>query len=193
MRRGRSGGGEGRIVARKFSLEDFAGLPISEAGELIRYQPVEHAVIYTPAGKCLYYVASRPGSPRQVTVPLWKSGLLRGNVFVHNHPESQSFSPEDVWILLREGAREIRAYGPERSFRMIASGATRRFGYRDTVEGWAELHQAYWNAAAASDMRFKRYVQARLMTDAEAWVAQTHSVLRQLAARYRFTYQEIRS
>jgi len=79
-------------------------------------------VIYSPAGKALYYVRSRPGAPYTVTVPFGKAGLLRGNVFVHNHPRSESFSEADILILLRHGAREVQAYGPDRAFRMSAGG-----------------------------------------------------------------------
>lgn len=31
---------------------------MEDAAELIRHEPVEHAVIYSPAGKALYYVRS---------------------------------------------------------------------------------------------------------------------------------------
>lgn len=182
---------EEQITPRTFTLADFAGLPIREAGELIRHEPVEHAVIYTPGGKALFYAESRPGSPSRVTIPLWKAGLIRGNVFVHNHPGGESFSAEDIWILLRHGAREVHAYGPERSVRMVAGKNTRRFGYVDDVAGHTEVHAAYRRALelAASDL--ERAVHAGVLTDAEAWRAQTHRVVRKLSMRFGFAYLEV--
>jgi hypothetical protein len=181
----------GRIHARKFTLEDFAGLSIREAAELIRHEPVEHAVIYTPAGKCVYYVASRPESPFAVTVPLWKAGLIRGNVFVHNHPRSDSFSEADIRLLLRHGAREVHAYGPERAFRMIAMVETRRFGYAQQAAGTGELNAAFWRAMADAETRFARIVQTGMLTPREAWIGQTHSAARRMSARFRFAYHEV--
>jgi hypothetical protein len=182
---------EARIHARKFSLEDFAGLSIREAAELIRHEPVEHAVIYTPAGKAVLYVMSRPGTPHRVTVPIGKSGLLRGNVFLHNHPNSDSFSEDDIWILLRHGARAVHAYGPERAFRMTALANTRRFGYAQDAAGSAELHAAFWRAMRDANTRFARFVQAGTLSDREGWIGQTHSVARQMSALFRFSYQEV--
>jgi hypothetical protein len=126
-----------------------------------------------------------------VTIPFGKSGLLRGNLFVHNHPGSESFSIEDIWILLRHGVREVHAYGPQRSFRVIASAEMRRFGSGQDAAGWAELGMAYRRAVAASDARFKRYVRAGMFTEADAWAAQTHGAVRKLSAHFRFAYQEI--
>lgn len=125
-------------------------------------------MIYTPAGRALLYVRSRFGSPNRVTVPLWKSGLLRGNVFVHNHPADDSFSEDDIWILLRHGARAVHAYGPERAFRMVALANTRRFGYAEDAAGRAELHAAYWKAMSDAGTRFTQIVRAGTLDHAEA-------------------------
>jgi hypothetical protein len=182
---------EERIHARTFRLEDFMGLPISEGARLIRNEPVEHAVVYSPAGRALLYVRSRPWAPNKVTVPLGKSGLLRGNVFVHNHPGDDSFSEDDVWILLRHGARAVHAYGPERAFRMVALANTRRFGYADDAAGRAELHAAYWKAMSEATTQFTRFVQAGTLGHKEAWIAQTHRVARRMSARFGFAYQEV--
>jgi hypothetical protein len=165
---------------------------VEGAGELIRHEPVEHAVIYSPAGKALYYARSRPGEPSKVVIPIGKAGLVRGNVFVHNHPESQSSSVEDIWILLRHRAREVQAYGALRAFRMVATDRMRRFGYREESTGIAELKFLYGRAVEASDGQFARLVAARLLTSEEAWAAQTHSVVRRIAIHFRFAYWEIR-
>jgi hypothetical protein len=165
---------------------------VEGAGELIRHEPIEHGVIYNPAGKALYYVRSRLGEPSKVVIPIGKAGLVRGNVFVHNHPESQSFSVEDIWILLRHRAREVRAYGALRAFRMVATDRMRRFGYREESTGIAELKLLYGRAVEASDGRFARLVSARLLTSEEAWAAQTHNVVRRIAIHFRFAYWEIR-
>jgi len=165
---------------------------VEGAGELLRHEPVEHAVIYSAAGKALHYVRSRPGEPSKVVIPIGKAGLIRGNVFVHNHPESQSFSAEDIWILLRHGAREVQAYGTLRAFRMVATDRMRRFDYREESTGIAELKLLYGRAVAASDGRFARLASARLLTSEEAWAAQTHSVVRRIAIHFRFAYWEIR-
>lgn len=161
------------------------------AGELIRHEPVEHAVIYRPAGKALYYVRSRLGEPYRVTVPFGKAGLLRGNVFVHNHPGNESFSANDIWILLRHGAREVHVYGPERAFRMVASTMTRRFGQAQELTGWAEVRLSYQRGMQASAMRFGRFIRARMFTEGEALAAQTHSVVRKMALQFHFSYKEI--
>lgn len=182
---------EGRIGTRKFSLDDFQGVSAEYAGEVIRYESVEHAVIYSPAGKALYYVPSRPGEPYRVTVPFGKAGLLRGNVFVHNHPGNESFSAHDIWILLRHGACEVHVYGPERAFRMVASAKMRRFGQAQEVAGWAEVRLSYQRGMQASAIRFERFIRARMFTEGEALAAQTHSVVRKMALQFHFSYQEI--
>jgi hypothetical protein len=173
-------------------LEDFAGLSISEAAELIRHEPAEHGLIYTPAGRAVFYAASRHGTPHRVTVPLWKAGLLRGNIFVHNHPGSESFSAEDIWILIRHGAREVHVYGPERSFRIVTTDRTRRFSYRSESVGWSELSREYERAVVETDSRFEEFVRARLFTRPRAWAAQTHGVVRRMSVRFCFAYLEIR-
>ncbi len=38
-----------------------------------------------------------------------KNGLLKGNVFTHNHPNRLSFSPEDILAMLKTEMKEIRA------------------------------------------------------------------------------------
>jgi hypothetical protein len=173
-------------------LEDFAGLTISEAAELIRHEPAEQAVIYGSSGTALFFRRSLPGHPLKVVIPFGKGGLLRGNVLLHNHPGNQSFSIEDIWILLRHGAREVQAYGPDRAFRMVATDSTRRFGYREEAGGMAELKAAYGRNVAATNARFSRFAAARLFTSEQAWAAQTHSVVRRIAIQFRFAYQEIR-
>lgn len=182
---------EERIGARKFRIEDFAGLSIGDAAELIRNEPVEHAVIYSPAGKALYYVCSRPDSPYTVTVPFGKAGLLRGNVFVHNHPRSESFSEADILILVRHGAREVHVYGPERAFRMVAGKGMRRFRSTEDVIARAEVGARYCRELEAAAERFERIAQAGLLTEAEAWAALTHRVVRMMSAVFRFAYEEI--
>jgi hypothetical protein len=164
---------------------------VEGAGELIRHEPVEHGVIYSAAGKALYYVRSRPGEPYRVTVPFGKAGLLRGNVFVHNHPGNESFSPNDLWILLRHGAQEVHVYGPERAFRMVASTKTRRFGQAQELTGWAEVRLSYQRAMLASAMRYERFIRARMFTEGEALAAQTHGVVRKMAVQFHFSYKEI--
>lgn len=164
---------------------------MESAGEMIRYEPIEHGVIYSAAGKALYYVRSRPGEPYRVTVPFGKAGLLRGNVFVHNHPGNESFSANDIWILLRHGAREVHAYGPERAFRMVASDRTRRFGLAQELTGWAEVRLSYRREMLASAMRYERFTRARMFTEGEALAAQTHRVVRKMAIQFHFSYQEI--
>lgn len=182
---------EERIGTRKLSLDDFQGIPLEDAADLIRHEPVEHAVIYSRAGKALFYVRSRPGAPNRVTVPFGKAGLLRGNVFIHNHPASQSFSARDIWILLRHGAHEVHVYGPRRSFRMVASRSMRRFGLGQEAAGWAELNHAYERGMQTSAERFGRLVRASMFTEAEALAAQTHGVVRKLALQFSFSYEEV--
>lgn len=148
-------------------------------------------MIYSRAGKALFYVRSRPGEPFKVVVPIRKAGLVRGNLFVHNHPGSESFSPHDIWILLRHGAREVHAYGPARSFRMVAAAGMRRFGLAHELAGWAELNLAYRREMEASAVRFDRFIRAGMFTEAEALAAQTHGVVRKLALHYSFSYQEV--
>lgn len=158
---------------------------------MIRHEPVEHAVIYTPGNKALFYVASWPGSPYTVTVPMRTAGLIRGNVFVHNHPRSESFSASDILILLRHGAREVHVHGPERAFRMIAGKGTRLFGYTEDAMARAEIGRRYRGEMEVTAEKFARIAKARILTDAEAWAALTHGVVRKLAAHFRFAYEEI--
>ena len=141
-------------------------------------------------GKALLYVSSYPGGPYRVTVPLWKAGLIRGNVFVHNHPGSESFSAEDVWILLHHGAREVWVCGPERSFRMIASPRTRRIGVAAASEEWRVLSSRYQQALMAAAPLFRQLEDANILAATEAWAALTHGVVRDLSIRYGFAYTE---
>jgi hypothetical protein len=164
---------------------------VESAGELLRHEPVEHAVIYSAAGKALYYVRSRPGEPKRVTIPFGKTGLVRGNVFVHNHLGSESFSAHDIWILLRHGAHEVHVYGPERAFRMIASPRTRKVGAADPFERWRELRSRYERALLALEPLFQQLVDEQILSGDEAWAARTHSVVRELSKRYEFAYTEI--
>ena len=179
---------EERIGTHNFTLDDFQGLSMDEGAELIRHEPVEHAVIYSRAGKALYYRRSWPGDPYRVTMPAGKSGLIRGNVFVHNHPGSESFSPEDIWILLRHGAREVRAYGPERSFRTIASRRTQRVTSDSAI---GAIRVRYDREVEGAAPLFEDLVDQCIFDDAEARSALTHHALRALSARYRFAYMEI--
>jgi hypothetical protein len=164
---------------------------VEGAGELIRHEPVEHGVIYSPRNEALFYAASRPDSPYTVTVPFGKAGLLRGNVFVHNHPRNESFSEADILILLRHGAREVHVYGPERAFRMVAGKSARRFDYTENDMAEAEIRVRYRQAVQAVAEKFERVAQARMLTDEEAWAALTHNVVRKMSAHFRFAYEEI--
>jgi hypothetical protein len=182
---------EVRIGTRKLTLEDFRGISVEGAAELIRFEPVEHAVIYSRTGRALHYARSRAENPYRVTIPIGKSGLIRGNVFVHNHPGSESFSAEDIWILLRHGAREVRAYGPKRSFRMIAAARTRRIGTADAVGAWPDLDSRYRRSLLAAAPLFEHLVEEHILSAGEAWAARTHAVVREMSVRYRFAYTEI--
>ena len=182
---------EAQIGTRKFTLDDFQVLSVQGAAELIQHEPAEHALIYSRSGKVLHYARSWPGSPHRVTIPIGKSSLIRGNLFVHNHPRSESFSAEDIWILLRHGAREMRVYGPERSFRMIASPRTRRIGAAYPFEHWHELSSRYQRALLASAPLFQQLINEQILRADEVWAAQTHGVVRELSISYRFAYTEI--
>jgi hypothetical protein len=152
---------------------------------------VEHAAIYTPAGRALYYRRSWPGYPYQVTIPIGKTGLIQGNMFAHNHPRGESFSAEDIWILLRHGAHDVRVFEPERSFRIAASSSTRRFGWADQESGWREVELAYERAVASLGGRYAPLVQTGRMPPVQAWAAQTHAVVRKMAMRFGFLHREV--
>jgi hypothetical protein len=180
-----------RIRTETLRLSDFAGLSIAEAAEVIRREPVEHALIYKPGGGALAYAKSRPETPKEVTIPMREARLLSGNVFVHNHPDNESFSYQDIWLLLRHGVREVRAYGPRLAFVMSSQRGMRTFTYENDTEGRKALIKKYMEVQRETTPAFRELVRRDIFTEAEAWAAQTNGIVRTIAGIYRFTYAEL--
>lgn len=180
-----------RIRTETLRLNDFAGLSIAEAAEVIRREPVEHALIYQFGGRALAYARSRPETPKEVTIPMREARLLSGNVFVHNHPDNEAFSYQDTWLLLRHGVREVRAYGPRRAFVMSSQREMRTFTYENDTEGMKALINKYMEVQRETTPPFRELVRRGTFTEAEAWAAQTHGIMRTIAGIYRFTYAEL--
>jgi hypothetical protein len=180
-----------RIRSEALRLSDFAGLSMAEAAEVIRRAPIEHALIYKPGGRALAYARSRPETPKEVTIPMREARLLSGNIFLHNHPDNESFSYQDIWLLLRHGVREVRAYGPRRAFVMSSQPEMRRFTYENDEEGRQALIRKYIEVQRETTPPFRELVRGGTFTEAEAWAAQTHGIVRTIARIYRFTYAEL--
>lgn len=180
-----------RIRTETLRLSDFAGLSIAEAAEVIRYEAVEHALIYQPGGRALAYAKSRPATPKEVTIPMREARHLSGNIFIHNHPDDESFSYQDAWLLLRHGVREVRAYGPARAFVMRSRRETRTFTYLNATEGLDALIATYRKVQRETTAAFRELVREGTFTEAEAWAAQTHAIMRTIAEIYSFTYAEL--
>jgi hypothetical protein len=180
-----------RIRIETLRLNDFADLNIAEAAEVIRHEPVEHALIYQPSGRVLAYAKSRLGKPKEVTIPMREARHLSGNVFIHNHPDDESFSYQDTWLLLRHGVREVRAYGPTRAFVMRSQRETRTFTYLNAAEGLDALIATYLKVQRETTPAFRELVREGTFSEAEAWAAQTHAIMRTIAEIYAFTYAEL--
>jgi hypothetical protein len=180
-----------RIRTEVLHLSDFAGLSVADAGEVIRNEPVEHALIFKPNGHALLYVKSWPATPKEVTIPMRDMHRLPGNVFVHNHPGNESFSYQDVWLLLRHRVREVRAYGPKRGFVMGTQPEMQAFTYETAVEGLDALIATYRKAQRDTTPAFKNLVRDGTFTEDEAWAAQTHAIMRTISQVYGFAYREL--
>ncbi|HEX8674341.1 MAG TPA: hypothetical protein VF710_20750 [Longimicrobium sp.] len=180
-----------RIRSEALRLSDFAGLSIAEAADVIRHEPVEHALIFQPGGRALAYAKSRPETPKEVTIPMREARLLPGNIFLHNHPDNESFSYQDVWLLLRHGVREVRAYGPKRAFVMSSQPETRTFTYENDAEGLQALIKKYLEVQRETTPPFRELVRGGTFNEAEAWAAQTHGIMRTISRIYRFYYAEL--
>jgi hypothetical protein len=74
---------------------------------------------------------------------------------------------------------------------MMSAAVTQRFGYAEDAAGWEALELAYRREVAASDARYSRLVRSGTLGSREAWAAQTHGVVRKLASRFRFSYEEV--
>lgn len=180
-----------RIRTEVLRLSDFAGLGVGDVAEVIRNEPIEHALIFRPDGRALVYAKSSPATPKEVTIRMQDVRWLSGNVFIHNHPDNESFSFKDVWLLLRHGVREVRAYGPTRAFMMAAQPGMQTFNYATSDAGLDALIATYRKVQHDTTPAFRELVRSRSFTEAEAWAAQTHAIMRNISQIYGFAYKEL--
>ncbi|MBC8586621.1 hypothetical protein H8705_13660 [Oscillospiraceae bacterium NSJ-64] len=66
----------------------------------------ETAIIYGPNGETLFI---KNGGARSVSFTRSEVKKMKGGILTHNHPENTTFSPADIYVLMRSQLSEIRA------------------------------------------------------------------------------------
>ncbi len=88
----------------KWAKEAKKELLLSEKSLAARKKEV--AEIYSADGK---YLFTKRGSVDEISFTSKEFRRLRDTVITHNHPTGGSFSPNDIWLLKKSNAAEIRA------------------------------------------------------------------------------------
>jgi hypothetical protein len=67
----------------------------------------EYGIGFDTKGNQIFETIS--GNKYTVKIPLDDKEKLRGNIFTHNHPTNDTFSPDDIEVMISLGMKEIRA------------------------------------------------------------------------------------
>ena len=88
----------------KWSKEARRELLMDE--EALSVREKETAVVYGPDGR---YLFQKRGTGNEVTFTMSEFKRLKGGVVSHNHPAGASLSSQDIVLLQKSGAAEVRA------------------------------------------------------------------------------------
>lgn len=160
---------------RRMTPDVEAAIRASE--ESIRYLPYEKGVVFDYAGNKQW---EQVGEERRVNISEARAqGLLSGNVFTHNHPDSYTFSRADIGIMLFDNIGEIRATSPLYLHRMSRGKAT------VTPQEMAEEYEVYRELLKP---QYTSFVKKGILEEQEASIELYHDVVSRLSAKYGFDY-----
>lgn len=89
----------------------------------IRRKKIEHGYIVDQNGKIIWESTGSSDYIDAETAVI--NNLLSGNYFTHNHPRGLSFSPEDVFMMLKYNIKQIRAVTSHHVFEMTTNSRTK--------------------------------------------------------------------
>jgi hypothetical protein len=142
---------------------------ITEIENEIRDKEVEHGVILDRKGNIL---ARQKGEVFSVQFSGDDVALMEGNIFTHNHPNSDSFSARDIMSLKDGKLAEVRAVGEDGTY--IANVRDKKFyslsnddienKYNTKIKEMVPKYQKMLNEGA-----FKDVDEGHKMMSAEVW------------------------
>lgn len=89
---------------------------LTEVEKNIRHNNFETGYVFDSKGKVIW---EKKGGSNYVDVSdAVYNGLLKGNIFTHNHPRGTSFSFADIQIMINYEVKEMRAVGADYQYSM---------------------------------------------------------------------------
>ena len=121
------------------------------------------------------------GEARRVNIAEARDlGILAGNVFTHNHPDSLSFSRADIALLIHDSIGVIRATSPHYLYSM--SRGTANVSIQEMAEDY-EIFRELLRPQYSSKIR------KGIIEEQEALIELYHDTVSRLSEKYGFAYQ----
>ena len=157
--------------ARKELLREEEALSVREK---------ETAVVYGPDGK---YLFQKRGTEKEVTFTISEFRKLKGSVVSHNHPAGASLSSQDIDLLRKSGAAEVRATTASGVYFMRSPAK-----WPKEIDGSDKLKEAYKSIDSEVKKECQALYNTGKLTKVERFYQRVDETNKRFAERYGLEY-----
>lgn len=151
---------------------------IRSAEGTIRNLQHEVGMVFDYSGNKLW---TKIGEARRVNVAEARQlGVLTGNIFTHNHPDSLSFSRADIALLLNDSIGMIRATSPQYLYSMSRGNAN------VSIQEMAEDYEIFRELLRP---QYSSKIRKGIMSEEEGLIELYHDTVSRLSEKYGFHYK----
>lgn len=174
-------------------LPEEARIGLAEAWEIARNHGLANGtetILHVSSQTGAQVVAREVGGPSGIKFPkelvqFLKAAAPDSVLSIHNHPNSSSFSPEDMQVMCDfPSIRYITVVGHDGTRYLLRAGN----GHRPIRE---TLFFGYYMLKNEYRWEYDRLIKSGRMTEAEAWREISHRIVRRLAQEFGWTYRRI--
>lgn len=150
----------------------------------IRHKKVEHGYIVNQEG---YAVWNKVGKNDYIDVSdAVRKGLLKDNIFTHNHPRGLSISGQDVNTMINNRMKRIRAVSSTFDHEIYPP---RGFDYSD--ESIDKFWNHYWDIYEEEEAKLLHMIHTHKITSEEADEQIDHNVWMRMSKDYDMRYKKV--
>ena len=171
-------GGKLNETTDKWSEEARKELLMDE--EALSVREKETAVVYGPDGK---YLFQKRGTEKEVTFTISEFRKLKGSVVSHNHPAGASLSSQDIDLLRKSGAAEVRATTASGVYFMRSPAK-----WPKEIDGSDKLKEAYKSIDSEVKKECQALYNTGKLTKVERFYQRVDETNKRFAERYGLEY-----
>lgn len=148
--------------------------------EALSVREKETAVVYGPDGR---YLFQKRGTGNEVSFTMSEFKRLKGGVVSHNHPAGASLSSQDIILLQKSGAAEVRASTASGVYFMRSPAV-----WPKKIHSPDKIIEAYKSIDAEVKVECQDLYNAGMLTKVERFYRRVDETNRRFAERYGLEY-----